>query len=65
MSFETTSIAAIDAASHYLWDNWLCHYGNDGLLHRFSLAAPRTVQAGDRHWNAAVAGKKTDVRNAR
>ena len=45
---------AVDAASHYLWDNWLSYYHGDALLHRFSLAAPRAVTPEERHLNAAI-----------
>lgn len=47
-------IPAPDAGSHYLWDNWLSHYRQTGLVHRFSLVAPRTLASRERHSHAAV-----------
>ncbi len=51
---KTSQVGEIDAGSHYLWDNWLCHFSKDGLLHRFSLAAPRTLTSAERHFHAAI-----------
>ena len=54
MGAETSRVGAVDAESHYLWDNWLCHFERDGLLHRFSLAAPRSLTSSERHFHAAI-----------
>ena len=50
----TAPAAGVSAASHYLWDHWTCRFDVDGLLHRFSLAAPRTLDPGDRHDHAVI-----------
>ena len=54
MHANSSQVGTIDAGSHYLWDNWLCHFEKDGLLHRFSLAAPRTLESAERHFHAAI-----------
>ncbi len=54
MQTRACEIGAIDADSHYLRDNWLCHFEGDGLLHRFSLAAPRSLASAERHFHAAI-----------
>ncbi|MFH1724473.1 MAG: hypothetical protein ABII00_07615 [Elusimicrobiota bacterium] len=40
--------------SLFLWDNWVSPFAKDGLLHRFSLAAPKTVEPEKRHALAAI-----------
>ncbi|MFC1679981.1 glycoside hydrolase family 68 protein, partial [Elusimicrobiota bacterium] len=38
----------------HLWDNWACRYAGDGLIHRFSLAAPGTLPPEKRHEHARI-----------
>ena len=54
MRAGTSRVGAFDADSLHLSDNWLCRFEKDGLLHRFSLAAPRTLENAERHLHAAI-----------